>query len=326
MSARLDHCPRDRRGLIWAYQLDPVRPRTIDDASDPDDRPSWYHFNLVDARARTWLAEQTDLPEAARSALLAADPQPRIICLSEGIVGIVEDLQHDFRGDPNHFGSLRFFVSERRVFTARRRPLATVDDLHRGMERGDALPSTAAWLSALMAGLARNYAEATRQVVASAEQLEEEVAAGRGTPAQRAALTAQRRLLIRLRRNAQANRLALRHVRGEPVERRAFEPVSRREGALLDDVLEELELAHERVRMLQDELAALLAEASNRNLYLLSVVTSALLPASLVTGVWGMNVGGLPWHHDAYGALWAALSLLGSVVVALVVLRRARVL
>ena len=48
----------------------------------------------------------------------------------------------------------------------------------------------------------------------------------------------------------------------------------------------------ERSRLLQEELRSRLGEATNRNLYLLSVVTTALLPITLITGVFGMNVGG----------------------------------
>ncbi len=57
-----------------------------------------------------------------------------------------------------------------------------------------------------------------------------------------------------------------------------------------------------------------------------SIVTAVLLPATLVTGVWGMNVGGLPWAEDSRGFLYTVLVLLASIVVSLVLLRRARVL
>jgi zinc transporter len=77
---------------------------------------------------------------------------------------------------------------------------------------------------------------------------------------------------------------------------------------------------------LQEEVSGMLAEATNRNLFLLSIVTTALLPATLLTGIWGMNVGGLPWSEDAHGFLWSGLSVLGSIALSLALLRGSRVL
>jgi zinc transporter len=37
------------------------------------------------------------------------------------------------------------------------------------------------------------------------------------------------------------------------------------------------------------------AEQTNRNLHVLAVVTTILLPATLITGIFGMNVGGCRW-------------------------------
>jgi len=45
----------------------------------------------------------------------------------------------------------------------------------------------------------------------------------------------------------------------------------------LDGIAQDLELVQERARLLQEEIAGRLGEATNRNLYLLSVMTTVLL-------------------------------------------------
>jgi zinc transporter len=65
-------------------------------------------------------------------------------------------------------------------------------------------------------------------------------------------------------------------------------------------------------------------EATNRNLFLLSIVTTTLLPITLVTGIFGMNVGGLPWVRDP-GGFWWVMGVIG-VGVTLGMLRHRRVL
>jgi hypothetical protein len=78
--------------------------------------------------------------------------------------------------------------------------------------------------------------------------------------------------------------------------------------------------------LVQEEIAGRLTEATNRNLFLLSIVTTTLLPITLITGIFGMNVGGLPWVKDP-GGFWWVMGVIGvGVVVTLALLRRRRVL
>ena len=47
------------------------------------------------------------------------------------------------------------------------------------------------------------------------------------------------------------------------------------------------------------------SEQTNRSLHVLAIVTTVFLPASLVAGIFGMNVGGLPLTQNIDGFLWA---------------------
>jgi zinc transporter len=64
-----------------------------------------------------------------------------------------------------------------------------------------------------------------------------------------------------------------------------------------------LEAQYERAKLLQDEIAALLSEDINRKLLWLAVMSALLMPATLVSGIFGMNVAGLPGTHDSYSFL-----------------------
>lgn len=75
------------------------------------------------------------------------------------------------------------------------------------------------------------------------------------------------------------------------------------------------------MRLLQEEIAARYGEATNRNIYFLSMVTTLLLPVSFISGVFGMNVGGLPFLHSANGFLWVAGLMIVTLVVSMAVLR-----
>src|SRR5262249_59646999 len=88
---------------------------------------------------------------------------------------------------------------------------------------------------------------------------------------------------------------------------------------------EDIELCGERPRLLQEEIAGRLGEATNRNLFFLSIVTATLLPVTLITGIFGMNVGGLPFLNDPGGFGWVTGIMIAAVIVVLLLLRRRRI-
>jgi zinc transporter len=74
--------------------------------------------------------------------------------------------------------------------------------------------------------------------------------------------------------------------------------------------------------LLQEEVAAKLAEQTNRHLFVLSVVTALLLPPTLVVGVFGMNMDNLPLITSPHGfGIAMGLGIASSVFV-YVLLRR----
>ncbi|MGB6770250.1 MAG: CorA family divalent cation transporter, partial [Methyloceanibacter sp.] len=63
-------------------------------------------------------------------------------------------------------------------------------------------------------------------------------------------------------------------------------------------------------------------EQTNRSLHVLAIVTTVFLPATLVTGVFGMNVAGLPLTEDKSGFVWAMVLTVGAAAFVYWLLRR----
>jgi len=82
--------------------------------------------------------------------------------------------------------------------------------------------------------------------------------------------------------------------------------------------VEDLDLARERALVLHGELQNRIAEQQNSRTYLLTIIATIFLPLSFLTGVFGMNVAGLPGveNPDAFrllslGMLALAVILMG---------------
>lgn len=61
----------------------------------------------------------------------------------------------------------------------------------------------------------------------------------------------------------------------------------------------------DRARLLQDELNSIIEMVLNDRIYLLTIVTTLLLPATFVTGFFGMNTRNLPYADTEWGTAFA---------------------
>ena len=83
--------------------------------------------------------------------------------------------------------------------------------------------------------------------------------------------------------------------------------------------VEDLDSARERTAVIQDFVANSLAERMNQIMLLLSIVAAIFLPLSLLTGLLGINVGGMPGAKDdnAFWIVTFGLVVLGLAEIAL---------
>jgi zinc transporter len=85
--------------------------------------------------------------------------------------------------------------------------------------------------------------------------------------------------------------------------------------------IEDLDSVRDRAAVIQDELASRLSEQMNRTMYHLTVVASIMLPLGFLTGLLGINVGGIPGSETPW-AFAAVCAILAAVVAVQVVLFR----
>jgi zinc transporter len=319
------------RGLICGFQVRndgvprEVAPDGIQAALDDATAVTWLHFNLSDARARRWLLAADYLPATLREVLQDHDGNRRVEATDEGVLLVVSDFTYEDASDPSEVAPLWCHAGKRLLITARLHPLKSADDLRLQM-RGRVNATSGIDLATQLLDIRTGRIKAlASQMVAQLDDIEDEILAG-NIKQQRAQLGRTRRLCARLRREfaperADLNRLL--HHPGPPIAASDRELLH----ACIDQLafaIEELAELYERAKLLQEELAARLAENTGRNLYVLSVLTAVLLPMTLVTGIFGMNVAGMPGLHTSGSFWWVMLLIVasGGVTLAMLVWRK----
>lgn len=314
----------DGSGLICGFQLTSGAPA-------PDGLPErvsakeplWTHINLSDSRAREWLLHRSDVPEQARDLLLGTETRIHVEVLPGGVAAVLGDLYHDFDHDPERLGSLRLYVDNKWLLSGRTHPLKAVDMLRRELSRSAEATTPVAVFQLLIERLADALAKVSSELGDEVDNAEDRILegkfSGQGKP-----LGNLRRLIAKLRRLVGANRAALSAMpQVLPGLYDAEEGAGLRSAIeRLDAVSQDLELVQERARLLQEEIASAMNEATNRNLFVLSIATTTLLPITLITGIFGMNVRGLPFANHPHGFLLVMVGIGGTVLLALWLLRR----
>ncbi|AQQ09718.1 Zinc transport protein ZntB [Sedimentisphaera cyanobacteriorum] len=77
---------------------------------------------------------------------------------------------------------------------------------------------------------------------------------------------------------------------------------------------EDLDSIRDRAAVAQEQLSGKLSEQLNSRMYVLSLAAAIFLPLSFLTGLLGINVGGIPGAEDE-SAFWFFLLILAAAVI-----------
>lgn len=308
----------DKDGLVCGYLFAEGGPGSPVDAEAAsawlrERRPAgsflWLHFNVSNAAAERFMLQNLELPEPFHESLHDESGSTRVEQAGVYLVAVLHDVLFDFDFDASHVSTLSLCVERQLLVSARAKPLRSIDRLRASMREGEAVRSPAELLAHLMRDQADVMVRIVRDATQRVNSVEDHLLANR-VGSSRARLGALRRVLVRLQRLLAPEPASLFRLLSRPPAwlseadlqdlRQASEEFSR---AVADSAA-----LVERVKVLQDELAVLIGERTNRTLFILTVVTVLALPFNVIGGLFGMNVGGIPFA-DHSGGFWIVVAL-----------------
>jgi zinc transporter len=336
------HYGADAAGLISGFRVTPHAPvREIDaeaaaawlagqagrDESAADHGEFlWLHFNLAHTGCLPWLQQYAAPATEFFDTLGDGLHSTRIERTEESLIAVINDIHFDFMFEPSDIATLWISVEEHLIITARRQPLRSVDKLREAVRAGEPLRSTADLLEHLLRAQADVLVGIVRSVTERVDAIEDQLLAKR-LQHRRARLGALRRLLVRLQRLLAPEPGAFfRLLQHPPVWMAELDVQELRQSSEeFSVVLRDMSSLQERIKLLQEEIAAEVNESNNRSLFVLTVVTVLALPINIIAGLLGMNVGGLPLAQHPYG-FWivVAIVLTFTVIAGWIALRRGR--
>jgi zinc transporter len=277
-----------------------------------DDTFLWLHLNLAHAACERWMRTHLELPEDFYEALHEGSRSTRIEHVDSALLAVVNDVVFNFGMTSSDVSSLWVCARSRLLVSARLQPLHSVDKLRSSVKSGERFRSPLELLVHLFRDQGEVLTQIVRKTSFNVDHIEDQLLSLRLSN-NRAELGSMRRVLVRLQRLLALEPGSLLRLLNRPPHWLQEEDVqelrqSTEEFAL---VISDLTALGERIKLLQEEIAAKLNEQSNRTLFTLTVVTVLALPINIIAGFFGMNVGGIPLADDPEG-FWVLVALVAS--------------
>ncbi len=312
----------DENGLIWGYRFSPGKPAQaiasgdvpafLAEAASGHPRDFlWLHFSLSHAASEPWLHASLALPDAFFDSLRSEVGSTRLEQDEGALVAVVHDVLFDSTFDASTVGTTSLCITPRLLVSARLRPLRSVEQLRTAVRSGATFRSPVELLAHLLQDQASVLGKILRQCTERVDHIEDRLLDNR-VASDRTELGSLRRALVRLQRLLAPEPTALFRLLNRPLDW-----ISREDLQDLQQAAEEFSTAIgdsaalvERVKLIQEELAALMNEQTGRTLFMLTGVTVLALPINMVAGLFGMNVGSMPLADHPHGFAVIVLVLL----------------
>lgn len=255
----------------------------------------WLHLDRTQPEALTWLRDNLHLSAATIDVLISNETRPRAFREDDALITILRGINFNEGAEPEDMIAMQVWADERRVITLRRRRLQTPRDVLAQLEDGRG-PKTAGDLVADI--VEQMAAKMSRAIVSMNERIDrlEDSDPLKDVEEKLDEIAGIRRNCLALQRFMSPQHEALTQISNDPPAFMSAENQKDVREAIdrLRRYLDDLDVSKESALVIQDDLNNRAANQSNRTMYMLSIVAAIFLPLGFITGLLGINVGGMP--------------------------------
>lgn len=318
---------KKKSGLVFAYILKGRSGTPIDweqiNGWQPEQGILWVHLDYADEGAKQWLIDKSGLDKVSRSALLAEETRPRVVSSANALLLILRGINFNPGADLEDMVAIRMWFDEHRIISMRHRRVRAMDDMNKSIQAGEGPESVGDFLAMAAGKLTDRMADVISDIDGSVDELEDSVLTEKSHEL-RQKLAHLRRQTISMRRYISPQRDVLARLQNDRVpwlsdgDRVRIRELAERTARFVDD----LDSARDRAAITQEELNNHLSEQMNKTMYVLSIVAAIFLPLGLITGLLGINVGGIPGTENQFAFAYVTILLVAFALVQYVLFKR----
>ncbi|MDC9590222.1 zinc transporter ZntB [Xenorhabdus sp. XENO-10] len=285
-------CQLNGKGGITAFE---------EDSLVTAEQPVWQHLDYKNPDSHQWLMNTTLLPSPVKEGLVSESIRPKMLRTGEGTLITLRSVNRNDNARPDHLVSFRIYINDKIIISSRHRKIHSIDQVQEDLHNGVGAKSTGNWLIEIAGAITDEVNDFIEELHDNLIELEDDILEqkipGRGE------LVLLRKQLIVLRRYMAPQRDVFIRLTSERLpwmsdeERHLMQEIADRLGRGMDD----LDGCIARTAVLADEITSMMADAMNRRIYMMSLLTMIFLPTTFLTGLFGVNLGGIPGNKYQFG-------------------------
>ncbi|MCW8870182.1 MAG: zinc transporter ZntB [Proteobacteria bacterium] len=267
----------------------------------------WHHVKYTDKKAKNWIKKRTELSEQAKMILLNHETRPRALVNDKEVLICLRGINHNENAEPEDMISIRLWLGDGCIISSSNEGSQSINYIRQLLLQNAGPKSGEELLLALIDRLGYStdqFVDGMDEKIDRAEdQIDSELTEFNPQ------MNDMRRQIAHIRRYLLPQREAidqLYRIKSALLSAGFYEQIYMHLDKFIQ-LIENLDLMRERALMLQEHFMANISHEQNSRLYLLAIVSAIFLPLTFLSGLFGMNVGGMPGLQNPWAFAYVAL-------------------
>ena len=299
----------------------------LDEANNfsKEDGLLWVHLNYNSEESHRWLAEKSGLDSVVIESLTEQETRPRWYSKNNGLLVILRGVNLNPDSNPEDMVSIRLWIEPLKIISVRHRNLLAVEDIKNALQQGNGPENAGEFLTDLINNLSVRMAKVIEELDNFVDNLEDNSII-HGRYDLRKEIANVRRKVIALKRYLYPQRdvlLSLQSAKVDWLDELARSRI-RESSDRITRFIENLDEIRDRTTVVKEQTETRLAEQMNKAMYIISIITAIFLPLGFITGLLGINVGGIPGAESHAGFVNVCTMLLVLAAIQIIIFKKIR--
>lgn len=270
----------------------------------PQEGILWTHLNLSHPKAISFLKKDTMLDSWTKETLMNTNQsRPRSLIHKNGLLLVIRTVNLTPRSEPDDMVFLRLWATKERIITVRVHPAISFKEIMNDFHEHSGPKNTNELIEVILENTLNSTTDTISDLEEYLDEIEEKIISHHISMKLSDELSELMRRLVIMHRFLMPEREALDTLSRHPLPwfDKTMSHITKDSFHRMQRIVEDISLLKERIRINQDAINQYDVKQSQKNMYMLSVIATIFLPLSFLTGLFGMNVGGIPFSEEPYG-------------------------
>ncbi|RKS87373.1 zinc transporter [Orbus hercynius] len=264
-------------------------------------QPGWLHLDFASQETIDWINSTDILPELVKEELIKPNQIAKEVRFDRGILVILKGVNITPNSLPDPIVNFRFYITDNLIISARHQRIDAVGLLKDRLDKGIGPVDVADWLIQISEIISDQLNLSFDNVHNKIVKLEDEAVNQRTFSYKE--IGRVRKQLILLRRLLSPQRDIFVRISTERIswiddnDRQHLHDISNQQNHYISDI----DSCLLRLGSLMEQINGLLAESTNKRIYLMTLVTLIFMPITFLTSLLGVNLAGIPFSEEYWG-------------------------